>query len=124
MIQETIRSIHHCARCIQFEAKVQKPGLEPILCTEPMDLVYIDYVKMEVTIGIKEKLDVKEMLVVEDHFTYYLQAYITKNHMVRTMAQVLYNEYFSVFGFPCRLILVKHQSFQAKSSPLSVTYWE
>ena len=35
--------------------------------------------------GVKEKLDVKDVLVVEDHFTHYLQAYVTKNHMVRTM---------------------------------------
>ena len=99
MIQETIRSVCHCAHCIQFEARVQKPDLEHILCTEPMDLVHINYVK-EVTIGVKEKPDVKDVLVVEDHFTRYLQEYITKNHMGRMTARVLYNEYFSVFGFP------------------------
>ena len=80
---------------------MQKPCLEPILCTAPMDLVHINYVKMEVTVGVKEKTDV---LVVEDHFTRYLQAYITKNHMARMTARVLYNEYFSVFGFPHTLM--------------------
>ena len=124
MVQETIHRVHHCAHCIQFEAKVQKPGLEPILCMEPMDLVHIDYVKMEVTVGVKEKPDVKDMLVVEDHFTCYLQAYITKNHTARTRARVLYNEYFSVFGFPRRLCRIKLQNFQASSSPCFVPYWE
>ena len=114
MIQETIYSIHHCARCIKFKAKVQKPGLEPILCTEPMDLVCIDYVKMEVTVGVKEKPEVKDMLVVEEHFTHYLQAYVTKNHMVRTTARVLYNEYFSVFGFPHRLMSDQAPEFSGK----------
>ena len=93
---------------------MQKHGLEPILCTEPMDLVHIDYVKMEVTIGVKEKPDVKDVLVVEDHFTRYLQAYVTKNHMVRTMARVLYNEYFSVFGFPLRLMSDQAPEFSGK----------
>ena len=114
MVQETIRSVCHCARCIQFEAKVQKPGLDPILCTEPMDLVPIDYVKMEVTMGVKEKPDVKDMLVVEDHFTHYLQAYVTKNHMARMTARVLYNEYFSVFGFPHRLMSDQAPKFSGK----------
>ena len=114
MVQETIRSMRNCARCIQFEARLQKPGLEPILCTEPMDLVHIDYVKMEVTVGLKEKPEVKDMLVVEDHFAQYLQAYITKNHTARTTARVLYNEYFSVFGFPHRLMSDQAPEFSGK----------
>ena len=105
MVQEIIQSVCNCARCIQFETRLQKPSLEPILCMEPMDLVHIDYVKMEFTVGIKENPEVKDVLVVEDHFTRYLQAYVTKNHMARTTARVLYNEYFSVFGFPHRLML-------------------
>ena len=55
--------------------------LEPIICTKSLDLVHINYVKMGVTVGIAEKLVVKDVLVVKDHFTRYVQAYITKNHM-------------------------------------------
>ena len=54
---------------------------------------------MEVTVGVKEKPVVKNVLVVKDHFTCYTQAYVT-NHTARTTACVLYNEFFSVFGFP------------------------
>ena len=79
-----------------------------------MDLVHIDYVKMEVTVGLKEKPEVKDMLVVEDHFTRYLQAYVTKNHTARTIARVLYNEYFSVFGFPHRLMSDQAPEFSGK----------
>ena len=100
MIQDTMNSVRNCARCVQFEASVQKPNLRPIICTEPMDLVHIDYIKMEVTVGMKEKPVVKDVLVVEDHFTRYIQAYVTKNHTARTTARVLYNKFFSVFGFP------------------------
>ena len=78
--------------------------MEPILCTEPLDLVHIDYVSMEVTVGVTEKPVVKNVLVVEDHFTCFTQAYITNNHTARTTACVLYNEFFSVFGFPRQLM--------------------
>ena len=93
-------SVRNCPKCRIFEAKPQIPPLEPILCTEPLDLVHIDYVSMEVTVGIKEKPVMKNVLVVEDHFTRYTQAYVTNNHTACTTAHVLYNEFFSVFGFP------------------------
>ena len=79
-----------------------------------MDLVHIDYVKMEATVGLKEKPEVTDVLVMEDHFTHYLQAYVTKNHTAMTTAQVLYNEYFSVFSFPRRLISDQAPEFSGK----------
>ena len=100
MAQRMMMSVCNCQKCRIFEAKPQIPPLEPIFCTEPLDLVHIDYVSMEVTVGIKEKPVVKNVLVVEDHLTCYTQAYVTYNHTTRTMVHILYNEFFSVFGFP------------------------
>ena len=114
MIQDAMSSVRNCARCVQFEAWVQKPNLHPIICTELMDLVHIDYIKMEVTVGVKQKPVVKDVLVVEDHFTRYIQAYMTKNHTARTTARVLYNEYFSVFGFPRRLMSDQAPEFSGR----------
>ena len=100
MAQRMMLSIHNCEKCRIFEAKPQIPPMEPILCTEPLDLVHINYVSMEVTVGIKEKPVIKNVLVVEDHFTCYTQAYVTNNHTARMTPRNLYNEFFSVFGFP------------------------
>ena len=114
MVQDAMSSVRNCARCVQFEARVQKPHLRPIICTEPMDLVHINYVKMEITVGAKEKPVVKDVLVVEDHLTCYIQAFVTKNHTARTTARVLYNEYFSVFGFLRRLMSDQAPEFSGK----------
>ena len=114
MIQDTMNSVRNCTRCIQFEARAQKPHLRPILCTELTDLVHINYIKMEVTVGVKEKPVVKDVLVVEDHFTRYIQVYVTKNHTARTTAHILYTEYFSVFGFPRRLMSDQAPEFSRK----------
>ena len=100
MSQALLKAIANCGRCIQYEAKGQLPPMQPIICTEPMELVHIDYVGMEVTVATHKKPVVQNMLVVVDHFTRYVQAFITKNHTARTTARVLYNNYFSVFGFP------------------------
>ena len=104
MAQRMMMSVRNCPKCRIFEAKPQIPPMEPVLCTEPLDLVHIDYVSMEVTVGVKETPVVKNVLVVEDHFTCFTQAYVTNNHTMCTMARVLYNEFFSVFGFPRRLM--------------------
>ena len=101
---QRMMSVHNCPKCRIFEAKPQIPPMEPILCTEPLDLVHINYVSMEVMVGMTEKPVVKNVLVVEDHFTCFTQAYVTNNHTVCTMAHVLYNKFFSVFRFPRRLM--------------------
>ena len=100
MSQALLKAIANCGRCIQYEAKGQLPPMQPIICTEPMELVHIDYVGMEVTVATDKKPVVRNVLVVVDHFTHYVQAFVTKNHRARTTARVLYNNYFSVFGFP------------------------
>ena len=69
MSKTLLTVIHNCGRCKQFEAKGELPGMQPIICTEPMELVHIDYVSMEVTVATKEKPVVKNVLVVVDHFT-------------------------------------------------------
>ena len=95
-----VLAVSNCGHCKQFEAKPQIPGMQPIICTEPMELVHVDYVGMEVTVATQEKPVIKNVLVVVDHFTRYVQAFVTRNQTARTTARVLYNEYFSVFGFP------------------------
>ena len=73
--------------------------MEPIVCTQPMELVHVDYVGMEVNVAAKEKPVVKNVLVVVDHFTHYVQAFVTKNHTAHTTARVLYNDFFPSLVF-------------------------
>ena len=114
MSQALLKAVANCGRCIQYDTKGQLPPMQPIICTEPMELVHIDYIGMEVTIATDKKPIVWNVLVVIDHFTRYVQAFITKNHTARTMARVLYNNYFSVFGFPQRLMSDQETEFCGK----------
>ena len=106
MSQALLKAVANCGRCVQHETKGKIPPMQPIICTEPMEMVHIDYVRMEVTIATDKNPVVSNVLVVVDHFTQYVQAFITKHHTVRTMARVLYKNYFSVFGFPQCLMSV------------------
>ena len=96
--------IQNWGRCKQFEAKCQIPNMELILCTQPMELVHVDSVGMEVTVAAQEKPEVKNVLVIVDHFTRYILAFVMNNHTAHTTARVLYNNFFSVFGFPQKLM--------------------
>ena len=69
MSQALLKAIANCGRCIQYEAKGQLPPMQPIICTEPMELIHIDYIGMEVTVATDKKPVVKNVLVVIDHFT-------------------------------------------------------
>ena len=88
--------------------------MQPIICTKPMELVHVDYIGMEVTMATQEKLLVKNVFVVVDHFTRYVQAYVARNQTARTTARVLYNEYFFVFGFPQCLMSDQGTRFMSK----------
>ena len=106
-----VLAVSNCGCCKQFEAKPQIPGMQPIICTEPMELVHV---RMEVTVATQEKPVVKNVLVVVDHFTQYVQAFVTQNQTAQTTARVLYNEYFLVFGFPQRLMSDQGTGFTSK----------
>ena len=86
-----VLAVSNYGRCKQFEAKPQIPSIQPIICTKPMELVHIDYVGMEVTVTTQEKPVIKNVLVVLDHFTRYVQAFVTQNQTARMTARVLYN---------------------------------
>ena len=55
MSQALLKAVANCGRCIQYEAKGQLPPMQPIICTELMELVHINYVGMEVTIATDKK---------------------------------------------------------------------
>ena len=69
MAKETATALKNCGQCIVFEGRVQKPHLLPILTTEPMDLVHIDFVKMEIPGDLRKQPQTKSVLVIVDHFT-------------------------------------------------------
>ena len=55
MSQALLKAVANCGRCIQYKAKGQLPPMQPIISTEPMELVHINYVGMEITIATDKK---------------------------------------------------------------------
>ena len=86
MAKESALALKNCGQCLVFEAGAQILTLAPILATEPMDLVHIDFIKMELPGDLRKKPKTKNVLVIMDHFTRFIHAYVTKDQTARTVA--------------------------------------
>ena len=104
MAVQAVLSVKNCVRCRRHEARDMMPKMVTIGATEPMDLVHIDFVGMETTVATKKQPVVKTVLVVIDHFTRFVRAFVVDDRRAETVAKTLYDKYFSVFGFPRRLM--------------------
>ena len=104
MAVQVVGAVKGCLRCKQFEALPAIADLMTIESTELLDLVHIDIVNMETTVATKDTPVVKKVLVVVDHFMRYVRAFVIPDRMAKTIAKTLYEDYFSVFRFPSRLM--------------------
>ena len=72
MAAQARKHIDKCQPCLTFKAKQSKAPLENIVATHPLELVHLDDLCLEPGKGLEENV-----LVVTDHFTQYVQAYVT-----------------------------------------------
>ena len=110
MAQDIREHIRMCGRCERFK---QLPSIKEISQTEasyPMEIVHADFL----IIGGKKDLrkDIN-ILVVTDHFTHYAQAYVTNSQTAVTAAKTLFDEYFTHYGWPTKLITDQGPAFES-----------
>ena len=59
-----------CSRCLKRKSTPQVAPLQPILVSQPLELVHLDYLTLEPSKG-----NIENVLVLTDHFTRYALAY-------------------------------------------------
>ena len=111
MAKQMRQVIKTCRRCLQYETGTPKAPLCPILATDLLDLLHVDFTSIETTMELDKSPQVANVLVFQDYFTKYVLAYVTLNQTAKTIAKFLYGGFISIFGAPARLLSDRGTSF-------------
>ena len=90
----------NCQRCIVAKGDYSEPKIlqGSLVFNQPLELLCIDFTKVDVSKGGKENI-----LVLTDAFSKYSKAFVTSNQKSLTVTKLLVEKWFSVFGIPSRL---------------------
>ena len=85
--------------------------MKPLACSGPGELLHVDFTSIEETVPLKEDPVIHNMLVLQDHFSKYVVAYVVKDQTARTAAETLRIGYFGLFGTPAYLVSDQGKAF-------------
>ena len=113
MARDLRNRIKKCGRCRKFEAAPPIAPMQPLTCSGPGELLHVDFTSIEETVPLKEEPVIRNVLVLQDHFSKYVVAYVVKDQTARTAAVTLRNGYFGLFGAPAYLVSDQGRPLQA-----------
>ena len=111
MARDLRNRIRKCGRCRKFEAAPPIVPMQPLTCSGPGELLHVDFTSIEETVPLKEEPVIRNVLVLQDHFSKYVVAYVVKDQTARTAAVTLRNGYFGLFGAPAYLVSDQGKAF-------------
>ena len=111
MARDLRNCIRKCSRCKKFEATPPVAPLRPLACSGPGELLHVDFTSIEETIPLHEEPVIRNVMVMQDHFSKYVVAYVVKDQMACTDAETLRNGYFGLFGAPAYLVSDQGKAF-------------
>ena len=111
MTQDLRNHIKKCGHCRKYEAALPVAPMKPLTCSGPGELLHVDFTSIEETVPLKEEPVIKNVLVLQDHSSKYIVAYVVKDQTARTATETLRNRYFRLFGAPAYLISDQGKAF-------------
>ena len=85
--------------------------MKPLACSGPRELLHVDFTLIEETVPLKEDPVTHNVLVLQDHFSKYVVAYVVKDQTACTATETLRNGYFRLFGAPAYLASDQGKAF-------------
>ena len=67
----------------------------------------MDFTSIEETVPLYEEPVIRNVMVMQDHFSEYLVAYVAKDQTAHTATETLRNGYFGLFGAPGTLSVIR-----------------
>ena len=103
--------IKKCGHCRKFEAAPPIAPLKPLTCSGPGELLHMDFTSIKETVPLQQEPVIRNVMVMQDHFSKYVVAYVVKDQTARTAAETLRSGYFGLFGAPAYLISDQGKAF-------------
>ena len=108
MQTEAMQYLLKCTRCLRRKTPSQVALLQPIHVTQPLELVHMDYLSLELS-----KWNIENVLVITDHFTRYALAYPSKTQTAQATARILWDNFICHYGFPEKFISDQGRNFES-----------
>ena len=102
MARDLQNRIRKCGRCKK---------LRPLMCSRPGELLHVDFTSIEETVPLYEEPVIRNVMVMQDHFSKYVVTYVVKDQTACTTAETLRNGYFGLFEAPAYLISNQGKAF-------------
>ena len=109
MYADVVSYINSCPRCLRRKSQQDKAPLVNIETSQPLELIHLDYLKIEPSKG-----NIENVLVITDHFTRYAQAFPSKTQTALTTAKLLWNNFILHYGFPEKIISDQGRNFESE----------
>ena len=100
MARDLRNRIRKCDRCKKFEAAQPIAPLKPLACSGPGELLHVDFTSIEETIPLHQEPVIRNVMVMQDHFSKYVVVYVVKDQTAHTATKMLRNGYFGLFSAP------------------------
>ena len=111
MDEQIVSALSSCKRCQIHEGKSSKAKLVNLMATCPMEMVHVDFTSIEEGEDRQGNPKTTNVLVLQDHFTKYVQVYVMPDRKSSTVAKCLYKFYFQAFGAPEKLVSDQAKEF-------------
>ena len=111
---QTKNCVKNCACCRKFEGAPPIAKLKKLPCSSPGEILHIDYTSTEETVNLNEKPVIHKVLVMQDHLSKHVVAYVVKDQMARKAAKALRWGYFGLFRAPAYLVSDQGGAFTGK----------
>ena len=111
MTRDLRNRIKKCGRCRKYEVAPPVGPMKPLACSGPGELLHVDFTSIEETVSLKEDPVIRNVLVLQDHFSKYVVAYVVKDQTAHTAAKTLRNGYFRPFSAPVYLVSDQGKAF-------------
>ena len=109
MHADVISYINSCPRYLRRKSQQDKAPLLNIETSQPLELIHLDYLKIEPSKG-----NIENVLVITDHFTRYAQAFPSKTQTALATAKLLWNNFILHYGFPEKIITDQGRNFESE----------